>query len=156
MMKWLQFHTDNNNNNYRLRILFTKYPQPKMLKRRLFFKTIHLIFLVLWSLLLHQQHHIVDDDDSVKSLGCVPTQCCCHWMLLVDNLMGLILLVLSSSFTVTVCTVRDYHRVEFQAMIITYYLQICLPLAANFLALWVQELFEMTKNWCTISWDWYC
>ena len=54
---------------------------------------------------------------------------------LVENLKGLILLVLSSSFTVTVCTVRDYHRVEFQAMIITYYLQICLPLAANFLAL---------------------
>ena len=28
-------------------------------------------------------------------------------------------LVLSSSFTVTVCTVRDYHCVEFQAIIIT-------------------------------------
>ena len=38
---------------------------------------------------------------------------------LVDNLMALILLVLSSSFTVTVCTVRDYHCVEFQAIIIT-------------------------------------
>jgi hypothetical protein len=133
--------------------LFTKYPQPKMLKWRLFFKTTHLTFSVLWSLLLHQQHHIVDDDDSVKSLGCVPTQCCCHWMLLVDNLMGLILLVLFSSFTVTVCTVRDYHRVEFQAMTITYYLQICLPLVANFLALCVQELFRMTKFLCTISWD---
>ena len=32
--------------------------------------------------------------------------------------MGLILLVLSSSFTVTVCTVRDYHRVEFQAILL--------------------------------------
>ena len=114
---WNDYNNTDNNNNYRLMRLFTKYPQPKMLKRRLFFKTIHLTFLVLWSLLLHQQHHIVDDDDSVKSLGCVPTQCCCHWMLLVDNLMGLILLVLSSSFTVTVCTVRDYHRVEFLAMI---------------------------------------
>ena len=36
---------------------------------------------------------------------------------LADNLLGLILLVLLSSFTVTVCTVRDYHRVEFQALI---------------------------------------
>ena len=52
---------------------------------------------------------------------------------LADNLMGLILLVLLSSFTVTVCTVRDYHHVEFQAMIITYYLQICLPVVAKFL-----------------------
>ena len=38
---------------------------------------------------------------------------------LVENLKGLILLVLLSSFTVTVCTVIDYHHVEFQAMIIT-------------------------------------
>ena len=54
---------------------------------------------------------------------------------LVENLKGLILLVLSSSFTVTVCTVGYYHHVEFQAMNITNYLQICLPLAINFLAL---------------------
>ena len=47
--------------------------------------------------------------------------------------MGLILLVLSSSFTVTVCTVRGYHRVEFQALIITHNLQICLPLVDNIL-----------------------
>ena len=52
-----------------------------------------------------------------------------------ENLKGLILLVLLSSFTVTVCTLGDYHRVEFQAMIITNYLQICLPMATNFLAL---------------------
>ena len=36
---------------------------------------------------------------------------------LADNLLGLILLVLLSSFTVTACTVRDYHCVEFQALI---------------------------------------
>ena len=35
---------------------------------------------------------------------------------LVENLKGLILLVLSSSFTVTMCTVIDYHHVEFQAL----------------------------------------
>ena len=49
--------------------------------------------------------------------------------------MGLILLVLLSSFSVTVCTAKDYHHVEFQAMIIINQLQIC-----------AWELFRMTKN----------
>ena len=62
------YNNTDNNNNYRLMRLFTKYPQPKMIKMKVFLKTIHLTFLVLWSLLLHQQHHIVDDDDSVKLL----------------------------------------------------------------------------------------
>ena len=53
----------------------------------------------------------------------------------VENLKGLILLVPKCSFTITVCTVGVYHRVEFQTMIITCYNQICLHLAAKFLAL---------------------
>ncbi len=33
------------------------------------------------------------------------------------------------------CTVRDYHRVEFQALIIKNHLQMCLSPVANFLLL---------------------